>query len=807
MGSLLQDLRYGARMLLRKPGFTVVAVLALALGIGANTAIFSVVNAVLLRPLPYSNPERLVVLWSKNEQKGISTNKVSLPDAQDWKNQSEVFDDVALLSAWNFNLTGTEETERIQGAMVTPNLFRVLGREPALGRAFSEGTQSTETSKTVIISHGLWQRRFGSDPRIIGQALVLNGESYTVLGVMPRDFEFVVEHTEIWSPLDESAETRNSRWLLAIGRLKQGITAQRAQGDLTEVARRLEQAYPVENKGWGINLVPLHKQMVGDISTALWVLMGAVGFVLLIACANVANLLLARSASRQKEMAIRTALGASRTRIVRQLLTESLLLSLLSGSLGVLLALWARDLLTALGPGDIPRLDEVGIDLNVLAFALGISLLTGILFSLAPALRSSKLNFYTTLRDGWAGSESNAKVRRFQRILIATELALSLILLIGAGLLLRSFQAIANADPGFTTENILTMQMVLAGQRYGSIDQQEAFLTQAFEKIEALPGVQSAGAITTLPVGGQSGAVHYPFAVEDQPASASQGAEAYYRGISPQYFQTMGVSLHKGRYFTAQDNANAPPVAIINQTLARRLVGQEADPTAKRIRWTNEKGEPRWLKVVGVVGDVRQYGVDAQEQAAVYIPYAQKYTWMRWVSLVVRTKADASALAGSVKQQLAAIDRNLPVHNVQTVEAMLSKSFAPRRFNAFLLGLFALIALLLAVIGIYGVVSYSVAGRTREIGIRMALGAQRRDVLRLIITQELRPIFLGTVLGLGGALIITRVMAGLLYGVSATDPVTFMSVSGLLIGVAILACLIPARRATRVDPMVALRDE
>jgi putative ABC transport system permease protein len=808
MNALLQDMRYSLRLLLKRPGFTFVAVITLALGIGANTAIFSVVNSVLLRPLSFSEPDRLVIIRATNQQKGIATNQVSLPDALDWKAQSQSFDDMALLGGWNFNLTGVDEPERIQGALVTPNLFLLLGKSPMLGRSFTPDEAQPGKDHVVILSHGLWQRRFGAELNVIGQSLTLNGISSTVIGVMPADFGYPYQNVGVWAPLAGEDETRNSRWLTAVGRLKAGATLKQAQTEMAIIARRLEDAYADSNAGWSVSLITLQDSITDDIRPALLILLGAVGLVLLIACANVATLVLARGVSRRREFAIRVAMGASRPRLLRQLLTESAMLSLLGGAAGVLLALWGIGFLSVAAPHDIPRLNEVKIDAAVLGFTLTVALLTGLLSGLAPALLAANLDPYETLKEdrGAIGSDSRHRLRQ---LLMVAEVALSLVLLVGAGLLIRSFLRVQQVDAGFRAENLLTMELILTGPQYNSLAGQQTFVNQTLQQIEALPGVQSASAITTLPVGGTSGQVHYSFVAEGRQVRESEDPTAYYRSTSPGYFQTMGIALDAGRSFTERDLETAPRVAIINRAMARRIwPGQ--DPVGKRVRWSSgpwSNGEPQWMRIVGVVGDVKQYGLEAEEHLAIYVPYAQKNPAWRWLSLVVRTEADPATLAQPVTGSIHTVDRNLPVYLVRPMEQILSESLGARRFSTLLLGILAAMALILSTVGIYGVISYTVSQRTREIGIRVALGAQRRDILQVTLGQGLRLILIGVAVGLAAACALTRLLAGLLFSTSATDPFTFVGVTLLLTGVALLACYIPARRAMKVDPMEALRYE
>jgi putative ABC transport system permease protein len=806
-------------MLWKSPGLTAVAVLALALGVGANTAIFSVVNAVLLRPLPYKDPDRLVVLWGNNLKQGRGQLPVSFPNFLDWKNQNRVFEDMASYAYNQFVITGRQEPERVRGVFVSTGFFPVLGVRPSLGRT---SRPEEEREYLAVLSHALWQRRFGSDPSIIGQVITLNGKGYTVIGVMPPDFQFPPRDprfqptgtgAELWvtlsslftpSPnLGDWIGSRSLRGNRVIGQLKPGVTIQQAQAEMDTIAGRLEQAYPDANAGVGVTLVPLHEQLVGHIRAALLVFLGAVGFVLLIACANVANLLLARTATREKEMALRAALGASRLRLVRQLLTESTLLALLGGALGLLLALWGVDLLVHLDTGNIPRANEIGIDGRVLSFTLAISLLTGMIFGLAPALQASKLNLNETLKEGGRSSAGSWRGRRVRGLLVVSEIALTLVLLIGAGLMIKSFRRLLETPPGFNPQNVLTMQIQVSSFQHSQPPQWVAFYRQVLERVAALPGVQSVGTCDSLPPRifqrGNS------FAIEGHPSPGpGQSPIAQLFTISPDYFRALNVPLLKGRYFTEADTAAAPGVAIINETIARRFFPNE-DPVGRRLKLGNPESQSPRLTIVGVVGDVKYSGLDADTEAGLYIPYLQNP--VPGMYLMVRTASYPLSLAAAVRGQVLAVDKDQPVANIKTMEQVLAESVAQRRLNTLLLGLFAAVALSLAMVGIYGVVSYSVSQRTHEIGIRMALGAQTGDVLRLVVRQGLQPVLIGMAIGLTGALALTRLLSSLLYGVSATDPATFVVISLLLTAVALLACYIPARRATKVDPMIALRYE
>ena len=808
MEKLLQDLRYSIRMLFKNPSYTAVALLTLALGIGANTAIFSVVNGVLLRPLSFNDPDRLALIGATNREKGIATHHVSYLDALDWKAQSQSFDDIGLMAYWTFNLTEVEEPEHIQGALATPNLFQMLGKQPMLGRAFISEEAQPGKDNVVILGYGLWQRRFGADKNIIGQKLTLNGTVSTVIGVVGADFGYPYNDVDIWGPFVGEQEQRGSRWLLALARLREGVTPKQAQADLDTIAGRLELSYPDTNAGWGVSLISLHEQITQDVRPALLVLLGAVGLVLLIACANVATLTLARATSRRKEIAIRTAMGATRRRIIRQLLTESIILSLLGGILGTLASFWVIDSLVAFAPDNIPRLNEVSVDWLVLGFTLTVSLLTGALCGLAPALLSSSSDVHSTLKEE-SGAIGGASRHRLRSLLVVSEVSLSLVLLVGAGLLIQSFLRVQRIDAGFNPENLLTMQLMLTGPEYGPAARRQAFVDETLTRIEALPGVKSASAISTLPIGATSGRVNFSFVAEGRQVREGQDPNAYYRSVSPGYFQTMSIALAAGRYFTGHDNETAQRVAIINRRMAQRI-WPDQDPVGKRVRWSDgpwSSGEPQWMTIVGVVADVKQYGLEREEELAIYVPYAQKTTAWRWLAVVVRTDAEPASLSRAVTGEIHAVDRNLPVYLVQPMEKILSESLGARRFNTLLLGVLAALALTLAALGIYSVISYSVSQRTREIGIRTALGAQKGDILRLVLRQGLGLTLVGVVGGLIASVALTRLLSILLYGISATDALTFTSVAMMLMVVALLACYIPARRATKVDPMVALRNQ
>jgi putative ABC transport system permease protein len=808
MSSLWQDLRYGLRMLWKKPGFTVVAILALALGIGANTAIFSVIYTVLLSPLPFKNSERLVWIWETNPGAGIKTEPASLPNYTDWKTQGQSFESAAAFIKSSLTLTSDGEPERLPVTYTSANFFSVLGAEPALGRSFMEEENTTGKHRVVILSQSLWRRRFGANPGIIGQSITLNGVPFTVIGVLPGGFKDPTpEQTrpaELWAPLayDFERMARRSDFLNVVARLKQGVSPQAAQAEMNTITSRLAQQYPDSNTGWSTIVMPLHERMVGDVRSALWLLMGVVGFLLLIACANVANLLLARSTARQQEIAIRRALGADRIRLIRQFLTESVLLSVTGGLLGSLVAMWGVDILVALSPGNIPRLDEVGLNWKVLAFTLFVSLLTGIVFGLLPALHATSPNLTETLKEGGRSSTEGIRGSRLRNSLVVAEIAISLVLLVGAGLMIRSFARLQAVDPGFRPERILTMDMLLPSSKYKETAQVSTFFDQFSSRLSGVPGVESVGAVSTLPLSGGGDII--TFLVEGRPEQPpGQSEDAEYRVVTPGYFATMGVPIVRGEGFTERHNADAPAVMVINETFARRYFPGE-DPVGKRLNIGDPEKSP-WRTIVGIVKDVRHEGLATEAYPQMYSPLAQ--TPRRAMTLVARTTGAPLSLVPNVRQELTSLDKDQPLYNVRTMEQVLAQSIARQRFQMLLIAIFASVGLILASVGIYGVISYSVTQRTHEIGIRMALGAQARDVLKMVLGQGMILTLVGVGVGLGFALLLTRVMASLLYNVSATDPLTFVGVSALLSLVALLACLIPARRAMRVDPMEALRYE
>jgi putative ABC transport system permease protein len=810
--TLIQDLRYGARTLMKSPGFAFVAVLTLALGIGANTAIFSVVNGVLLRALPYYEPERLVMVWADRPilqaQIGLADFPVAVADFVDWRNQNHVFEHMAALRPQRMNLTGVGEPESVIGLRASASLFPLLGSRFTTGRAFLPEEDRAGADRVVVISHGLWQQRYAADPKLIGQKITLENEAYTVIGVTAPDFQFprrgevpsyfgVSTTVDLYLPIAFTPAELNDRQMNRIGviaRLKPGVRVGQASAEMNAIARRLTEQYPQTNADKGVRLAPLHQQAVGKARTALLVLLGAVGFVLLIACANVANLLLARAAGRQKEIAIRAALGASRWRVVRQLLTESLLLAISGGAAGLLLAWRGVELLLAVAPDNLPRAYDIRLDTRVAGFTLLVSLLTGIVFGLLPALQASKINLGATLKEG--GRDSGGLLRRRLRgSLVVSEVALAFVLLIGAGLLIRSFARLTKIDPGLDPRGVLTVDILLPLTKYRD-GRSVAFFQQTLERVRALPGVEAAATVNPLPLSGghSSGA----FGIEGRPSPTDRAFNAGLRIISPDFFKTFRVPLVNGRLLAESDGANAPPVVVINESLARKYFADE-DPLGKRITLGATRA------IVGVVSDVKHSALDEEAKAEIYLPMAQAPTPL--MSLAVRVNGDPMQMVAAVREQVRAVDKDQPISKIETMERLMDKSVAPRRFNLLLLGVFALVGLALAGVGLYGVMSYTVTQRTREIGVRMAMGAQRGDVLRLVIGEGMKLALIGALLGLGGALALTRLLKTLLFEVSATDPLTFIAIGAALIVVALLACWIPARRAASMDPLVSLRVE
>jgi len=801
MDSIIKDIRYGIRSLLKRPGFTAIALIALALGIGANTAIFSLVNAVILQPLPYQDPDRLVWAWG-NIQNGGNRASVAPLDYLDYRSQNKTFEHFAAYMGLSANLTGSGEPERLTATGVTGNFFDAFGVRPALGRGFTLENEKSGQDQVTVLSHSFWQKRFGGDPSIVNKTIVLDGKTVEVIGVMPAHVIFP-QLADLWVPLnfDISPDMRQRRahFMRPIGRLKEGVTLTQAQADTDLIAAQLAEQFPETNKNWNLRLVPLRDQLLGGSQTPLFILFGAVGFVLLIACANVANLLLVRAAAREKEIALRTALGASRVRIARQMITESLLLSIAGGALGALLATWGVEALVRLGEGSIPRTANVRIDATVLAFTFLISLATGLLFGLAPALRTVRVNLIDSLKDGLRGSGEGALRNRTRSLLVVLESAIAVMLLIGAGLLIRSLIALQNVDPGFDANNVLTMRITLPRQKYDTPEKSANFFGQLETRLAGLPGVESEALISELPLSNQPNDM--PFTVEGRPpvASISEGFGADFRMVSQNYFNALRIPLLRGRNFTEQDVRQSDKVLLVSEQLVAQIFPNE-EPLGKRLIMAMS-GEP--YEIIGIVGDIRHQSLGAPAAPTMYMPSRQR----GGTNLVIRTQGDPLSIVSAVRNEVQALDPNQPIAAVKKMSDWVDASVAAPRSSTTLLTLFAVLAMILAATGIYGVMSYSVARRTHEIGVRMALGARRFDVMKLVVRQGMILTLIGVVLGLGGAFALTRVMSTLLFGVTAKDPITFAAVAALLIAVAFIACFVPARRATKVDPLVALRYE
>jgi len=800
METLFRDIRYGARSLMKRPGFTMIALIALALGIGANTAIFSLVNAVLLRPLPFAEPDRLVWMWG-NIRNGSNRASVSPPDYLDYRQQNTTFEEFAASMGVASNLTGSGEPERLTAAGVTGNYFQALGVQPYLGRTFLLENEKPGSDQVAVLSYGLWQKRFGGDQSIVNKTIVLDGRTFLVTGVMPKDFNFP-QSTELWVPINfeiaEGMKQRGAHFMRPIGKLKQGVTLAQAQADTDAIARRLEEQYPDTNLSWNLRLVSLRERLVGNTRPTLFILFGAVGFVLLIACANVANLLLVRAAGRQKEVALRTALGAGRLRIVRQMITESVLLALVGGALGIFLAVWGIELLVKLSEGNIPPTAQVRIDTTVLAFTLLTSVFTGVLFGLVPALRTLNLNLIESLKEGGRSGADGRQSNRTRSLLVVLESAVAVVLLIGAGLLVRSLIQLQNVSPGFDPQNVLTMRVDLPRGKYSTPEKTGSFFTDMERRIGNLPGVENVALISELPLSGQRNDI--PYVVEGRPPVASdQMFDDDFRRVDQHYFSVMRIPLLRGRNFTEQEVSESAKVVIISDLLARRVFPDE-EPIGKRLILVLAK-QP--YEIIGIVGDIRDRSLEINPLPAMYLPSNQT----GWTNVVVRTNGDPASLAGAVRKEVHAIDPDQPVAAVRTMNEWMDTSVSGPRYRTVLLALFAFVALVLASTGIYGVMSYSVSQRTHEIGVRMALGARRSDVMKLVVRQGMTLVVVGVAIGIVGAIALTRVMSTLLFGVTAKDPFTFVTVGALLTAVAFVACYLPARRATKVDPLVALRYE
>jgi putative ABC transport system permease protein len=829
MENLIQDVRYSFRLLLKNPSFTFISVFALALGIGANTVIFSAFNAIMLRPLPYGDPDRIAMVWSSFPQAGLLKFGVPFANFADWKERNHVFDTIAIYQAASnttYNLTGISGPERIQSAKATGDFFRVLNITPLFGRTIQADDEQIGKDHVVVVRFNLWQRYFGGDQHLVGKSIKLNDEDFQVVGIMPRGFQFpggaempagqqFASNTELWVPLAIPANSparsdRVTNAFRAIARLKPGVTVQQAQAEMTTIAQKLEQENPVSNQDARVLVNTMRENQVGDLRLPMIVLLAAVGFVLLIACANIANLLLSRAAVRNKEFTIKRALGASRSRILRQLLTESVMLSVIGGVVGLGLSALAIQLLITFAPANIPRLNEVNLDLRVLGFTLLVSLITGVLFGMAPALQLSNANVHEGIKEG-GRSVSGSGQNLLRSMLVISEVVLVFVLLIAAGLMIRSFRRLLDVAPGFDSENVLSMRVTLPARRYQGAKLIQ-FYHELLNKVGNQSGVKSAAIVRDLAFSGTD--PRYGFTIEGRPTDQNQGVTYRFRVISPDYFKVMGIPLKSGRFFDDHDDQNGLPVVIINETTARQnWPGQ--NPVGQNIL-TGGGVAANTCKVIGIVGDIKFGGLDTLSDNEVFYPYPQipepvVLPVMGSMAVLLKTTVSPASLISGTRQQIASIDKDVPVSSMLTMEEVVANSVAPRRFNLLLLAVFAGIALVLAAVGIYGVISYWVAQRTREIGIRMALGAKLSDVFRLVIFQAMSMVLIGLGIGLIMAFGLTRALAslfsGLLFGVKATDPVTFISVAAILTVVAMVACLIPARRAAKVEPTVALRYE
>jgi putative ABC transport system permease protein len=801
MESLIKDVRYGVRMLAQRPGFTAVAVLTLAIGIGANTAIFSVVNALLIRPLPFHQSEQLVIAFAKTSQD--ARDWIAYPDLQDFRSQNNLFTEMSAIVPQSINLTAVDEPTRVRGGFVSASFFKVLGVEPKLGRGFLPGEDEPGAERVVVVNYGLWQTRYGGDTTLIGKTMTLNGEVFTIVGIMPEGFRFPLDEMEVWIPFQHYPNyslERKTPSAAVVARVKSGVSIEQARAEIDAIAGALARQYPDTNADRGVTITRFQEFLVEAIRPSLMILLSAVGLVLLIACANVANLLLARAIARQKEIALRAALGASRLRIVRQLLTETVMLSTAGGALGLLLGVLGVKLLVSISPGGLPMGATAGLDTKVLAFTLGLSMLTGLVFGLAPALKFSSPDLIEALKEGGRSSGEVTGRARLRSILVVSQIAIALVLLIGSGLMIKSIIKLVDVDPGFRPERLLTLEYRLPRNKYPKPAGQTEFHRRVVEQIRALAGVESAGAVRGLPLSGNGGSTSFVLPDRAEPPAGSE-YRAQFNTSDIYYFETLGVPLLKGRAFTEQDTAESTPVVLINKTMAERYWPND-DPIGKQVSFLEPK---KTATIIGVIGDVKQFGLDDETASQIYAPFAQAP--FIFATLAIRTQTDPMSMAGAVRSAVWSVDKDQPMWKIRTMESLMENSVGQRRFIMYLLAGFSTLAMLLAAIGIYGVLAYSVTQRRHEIGVRMALGAERRDIFKIVVGQGMILTSIGIAVGLAAAFGVTRFLSSLLFGVDPQDMLTFAALSLLLALVALLACFIPARRATRVDPMVALRYE
>ncbi len=808
MHTLLNDIRFASRSLMKRPASTLLALMALALGIGMNTAIFSAVNNVLLRPLPFRDANRVVSVWERGLSAGIGRNEMAPANFIDLRSQNQAFVDIGAFGEKSFNFSGVGEPERLDGLLVSANVLSLLGVEPMYGRTFALEEDQPDQNQVVVLSQNLWERRFNRDPSIVGKKITLDAQSFTVIGVMPRGFFFPNRTTELWTPLamgPDEAAGRGDHYLRVIARLKPGITIEQANQNLQAIASQLETQYPRTNEDLTFFANSFHDDYVGDIRTPLLILLAAVAVVLLIACANVANLLLAQVASRRKEISIRAAVGATRWIIVRQFLVESVLLAVAGGVLGVVVAIWGVSVLSTLLPESLAQIRGINVDTSVLAFSLAATFLTALIFGLFPAFQASRAEAIESMKEGGPVT-SGSRAAHGRRMLLVTQVALAVVLVVSAGLLIRSFRRLLNVDVGFATNNLLTMRMVLPNPKYRKPEARSAFYDEVLRRVGEIPHVESAGMISFLPL--SFSGMNFSFSVEGQPQPSDNNLPlAVYRVVSPDYFRTIGIPLDRGRTFGVHDDSQAPPVVVINRRLATQF-WPGSDPVGRRLKVGPADSPNPWATVVGIVGNSRQSGLYGDPTLELYVPYKQErrgFTAPR--DLIVRTKGDPSSIAAAVRAAVWDVDKDQPVSNVRTMNQVVSETVSRERFQTVLLTLFGGLAVCLACIGLYGLISYAVANRTYEIGLRVALGAQSWDVLTLIVKQGVVLTFIGIAVGLSAAFAVTRFLAGMLFEISPTDPLTFFSAAALLLLVAVVACYVPARRATKVDPLVALRYE